>query len=135
MLPTIYEELIQFIGNEVLQCSLNGKRPSARRDPVADRSHTDLWTTLYGTWIHAEITVKSFQDFFYYQTKHPGITVHTVFSEKHQSEHVEFRAVDKVCNLFGAEFCDMKRELLWRGVVDRGILLKKKQLFLSSKDF
>lgn len=91
---------------------------------------------LYGTWIHAEITVKSFQDFFYYQTKHPGITVHTVFSEKHQSEHVEFRAVDKVCNLFGAEFCDMKRELLLRGVVDRGILLKKKkQLFLSSKDF
>lgn len=46
-----------------------------------------------------------------------------VYSEKHWSEHFELTAMDKVCNLFGAEFCDMKSKLLLGGVVGRGILL------------
>lgn len=54
-----------------------------------------------------------------------------VFSEKHQSENFELRAMDKLCNLFGAEFCDMKSKLLLGGVVERGVLLIKKNLFLQ----
>lgn len=74
---------------------------------------------LYATLIHAGIIVKSFQDFFYYQKKHPRITLPKVYSEKHESEHFELIAMDKVYNLFGAEFCDTKSKLLlggiWRG--------------------
>lgn len=81
---------------------------------------------LYATLIQAGIIVKSFQDFFYYQKNHPGITLLVVYSEKHQSEPFELRAVDKECNLFGAEFCDMKSKLLLGGVVGSGILLKRK---------
>ena len=73
--------------------------------------------------IHAGIIVKSFQDFFYYQKNHPGITLLLAYSEKHWSEHFELTAMDKVFNLFGAGFCDMKSKLLLGGVVGSGILL------------
>ena len=60
-----------------------------------------------------------------------------VYSEKHWSEHFELTAVDKVCNLFGAEFCDMKSKLLLGGVVGRGIfyIKKKKSCFSAAKIF
>lgn len=71
---------------------------------------------LYATLIHAGIIVKSFQDFFYYQKKHAWITLPMVYSEKHESEHFELIAVDKVYDLFGAEFCDTKSKLLLGGI-------------------
>lgn len=81
--------------------------------------------------IHAGIIVKSFQDFFYYHKKYPGITLPLVYSEKHESEHFELIAVDKVCNLFGAEFCDMKNKLRLGGVLgrERIISIIKKEFF------
>ena len=78
---------------------------------------------LYAMLIHAGIIVKSFQDFFYYPKNHPGITLLVAYSEKHRSEHFELTAMDKVFNLFGAAFCDLKSKLLLGGVVGRGILL------------
>lgn len=105
--------------------STNRKYFSVSMDSPSNMSHTDLWTIAICHIDPCRNNCRVSRISFTIRkkkTKNTGITSPVVCSEKHQSE---LRVVDKVYNLFGAEFCDRKNKFLLGRVVERGILLIK----------